>query len=81
MIIDVHGHVSAPDALYAYKANVLSHRGAHGRGRVAVTDDQLRDAVETPGGAFGISHRVFEGNAASLFGLAGLPATNRHEAG
>ena len=30
MIIDVHGHVSAPDALYAYKANVLSHRGAHG---------------------------------------------------
>ena len=56
MVIDVHGHVSAPDALYAYKANVLSHRGAHGRGRVAVTDDQLREAVETPGGAFGISH-------------------------
>jgi predicted TIM-barrel fold metal-dependent hydrolase len=56
MIIDIHGHVSAPDALYAYKANVLSHRGAHGRGRVAVTDDQLRAAVETPGGAFGISH-------------------------
>jgi predicted TIM-barrel fold metal-dependent hydrolase len=56
MIIDIHGHVSAPDALYAYKANVLSHRGAHGRGRVAATDDQLRAAVETPGGVFGISH-------------------------
>ena len=56
MIIDVHGHVSAPDALYAYKANVLSHRGAHGRGRVTATDDQLREAVEQPGGAFGISH-------------------------
>ena len=56
MIIDVHGHVSAPDSLYAYKSNVLSHRGAHGRGRVAATDDQLREAVETPGGPFGISH-------------------------
>lgn len=56
MIIDVHGHVSAPDALYAYKANVLSHRGAHGRGRVVASDDQLRAAVEAPGGVFGISH-------------------------
>jgi predicted TIM-barrel fold metal-dependent hydrolase len=56
MIIDIHGHVSAPDALYAYKANVLSHRGAHGRGHVTASDDQLRAAVETAGGAFGISH-------------------------
>jgi hypothetical protein len=32
MILDVHGHVSAPDGLYAYKANLLSRRGAHGRG-------------------------------------------------
>jgi predicted TIM-barrel fold metal-dependent hydrolase len=57
MIVDVHGHVSAPDGLYAYKANLLSHRGAHGRGRAGgVSDDQLRAAVETPGAAFGISH-------------------------
>jgi predicted TIM-barrel fold metal-dependent hydrolase len=56
MIVDVHGHVSAPDGLYAYKANILSHRGAHGRGGVAVSDDQLREAVETANGAFGISH-------------------------
>jgi predicted TIM-barrel fold metal-dependent hydrolase len=56
MIIDIHGHVSAPDALYAYKANLLSHRGAHGRGRVVASDDQLRAAVETAGGVFGISH-------------------------
>ena len=32
MKIDVHGHLSAPDSLYAYKANLLAHRGAHGRG-------------------------------------------------
>lgn len=56
MIVDVHGHVSAPEGLYAYKANLLSHRGAHGRGGVAVSDDQLREAVESAGGAFGISH-------------------------
>jgi predicted TIM-barrel fold metal-dependent hydrolase len=56
VILDVHGHVSAPDGLYAYKANLLSHRGAHGRGGAGVSDDQLRAAVETPGRAFGISH-------------------------
>jgi predicted TIM-barrel fold metal-dependent hydrolase len=56
VILDVHGHVSAPDGLYAYKANLLSHRGAHGRGGAGVSDDQLRAAVETPNRAFGISH-------------------------
>ncbi|HTT00126.1 MAG TPA: amidohydrolase family protein [Streptosporangiaceae bacterium] len=56
MILDVHGHVSAPDGLYAYKANLLSHRGAHGRGGVALSDDQLRAAVEQPSRAFGLSH-------------------------
>ncbi len=56
MIVDVHGHVSAPDGLYAYKANLLSHRGAHGRGGVSVSDDQLRSAVESPNASFGISH-------------------------
>ncbi len=45
MIIDCHGHVSAPHELWSYKASVLSHRGAHGRGGVKVTDDQIRDAV------------------------------------
>lgn len=56
MVIDVHGHVSAPESLYAYKANLLSHRGAHGRGRVEVSDDQLREGVMRGGGPFGISH-------------------------
>ena len=45
MIIDVHGHVSAPTELWAYKANLLSARGAHGRGGVNVSDDDIRLAV------------------------------------
>jgi OH-DDVA meta-cleavage compound hydrolase len=45
MIIDCHGHVSAPAELFAYKASILSHRGAHGRGAVSVTDDEIRIAA------------------------------------
>ena len=45
MVIDCHGHVSAPAELWAYKASVLSHRGAHGRGKVEVTDDEIRRAA------------------------------------
>ena len=45
MIIDVHGHVSAPTELWAYKANLLSARGAHGRGGVNVSDDEIRTAA------------------------------------
>jgi predicted TIM-barrel fold metal-dependent hydrolase len=56
MIVDVHGHVSAPERLYAYKANLLAHRGAHGRGGVSVTDDELRSAVTHEVGPFGASH-------------------------
>lgn len=46
MIIDCHGHVSPPTALWAYKASIISHRGAHGRGGVHVSDDEIREAVE-----------------------------------
>ena len=46
MIIDCHAHVSAPAELWAYKATLLSHRGAHGRGKVVVEDDEIRRAVE-----------------------------------
>ena len=42
MIIDCHAHVSAPVELWAYKAGLLAHRGAHGRGKVNVSDDQIR---------------------------------------
>jgi predicted TIM-barrel fold metal-dependent hydrolase len=45
MIIDCHAHVSAPTELWAYKALILSHRGAHGRGKVEVTDDEIRAAA------------------------------------
>ncbi len=53
MKIDVHGHVSAPESLYAYKANLLAHRGAHGRGTAGVTDETLRAALTTPNRSFG----------------------------
>ncbi len=53
MKIDVHGHVSAPESLYAYKAGILSHRGAHGRGRVGATDQSLHDALNAPNASFG----------------------------
>ena len=56
MIVDVHGHMSAPERLYAYKANLLAHRGSHGRGGVRVTDDELRAAVTEEVGSFGIPH-------------------------
>jgi OH-DDVA meta-cleavage compound hydrolase len=48
MIIDCHGHVTAPDKLYVYKANILSHRGAHGRGSAGCSDDDIRAALNAP---------------------------------
>ena len=56
MIIDCHAHVSAPVELWAYKASIISHRGAHGRGKVNVTDDQIRHAVEEHKEAFPHPH-------------------------
>jgi predicted TIM-barrel fold metal-dependent hydrolase len=48
MIIDCHAHMSAPDALWAYKAKLVSHRGAHGRGKVEASDDEIRAAFMKP---------------------------------
>lgn len=45
MIIDCHGHVSAPAQLWAYKATLLAARGSHGRGGVKVSDDEIRAAL------------------------------------
>ena len=56
MIIDCHAHVSAPVELWAYKASILSHRGSHGRGKVNVTDEQIRHAVEEHKEAFPHPH-------------------------
>jgi len=41
MIIDCHGHVSAPTELWAYKASLLSHLGEHGRRMPEVTDEEI----------------------------------------
>lgn len=48
MIIDSHGHVTAPDKLYVYKAGLISHRGAHGRGSAGATDEDVKDALNQP---------------------------------
>ena len=48
MIIDSHGHVTAPDSLYVYKAQLVAHRGAHGKGGNVATDDDVRQALNSP---------------------------------
>ncbi len=48
MIIDSHGHVTAPDSLYVYKAGILSHRGGHGRGAVNASDEDVKKALNSP---------------------------------
>jgi len=48
MIIDAHGHVTAPDKLYVYKAGLVSHRGAHGRGNAGASDDDIMRALNEP---------------------------------
>ncbi len=48
MVIDSHAHVTAPEALYVYKAGILSHRGGHGRGSVGVTDEDILKALNAP---------------------------------
>ncbi|MBV9746116.1 MAG: amidohydrolase [Acidobacteriia bacterium] len=48
MIIDAHAHVTAPESLYVYKAQILAHRGGHGRGNVAATDDDIARALNSP---------------------------------
>lgn len=45
MVIDSHGHVTAPDKLYVYKAQILSHRGAHGRGGHGCSDEEIQAAL------------------------------------
>ncbi|RDK06001.1 amidohydrolase family protein [Cupriavidus lacunae] len=45
MIIDCHGHVSAPAQLWVYKANLVSHLGAHGRKMPEVSDEEIIRAM------------------------------------
>src|SRR6186997_3410318 len=48
MVIDSHGHVTAPDSLYVYKAQILAHRGAHGRGGNLANEQDVREALNKP---------------------------------
>ena len=41
MIIDCHGHVSAPAELWVYKSLLLSHRGEHGKKFPELTDEEI----------------------------------------
>lgn len=41
MIIDCHGHVSAPAELWVYKSLLLSHRGEHGRRFKELSDEEI----------------------------------------
>ncbi|MCC5986079.1 MAG: amidohydrolase [Pararhodobacter sp.] len=45
-IIDCHAHMAVPTQLPAYKAGLLSHRGAHGRGKVGATDADIQAAFD-----------------------------------
>lgn len=47
MIIDVHAHFTAPEGLYAFKANLLASRGA-GRGGLKFSDDEILAALNKP---------------------------------
>ena len=45
MVIDIHGHVSAPLALYAYQAQLIASRGFHGKGKLQASDDEIVEAA------------------------------------
>jgi OH-DDVA meta-cleavage compound hydrolase len=48
MVIDAHAHVTAPDSLWVYKAQILAHRGGHGRGGTGATDEDIIQALNKP---------------------------------
>ena len=45
MIIDMHGHLNAPSELYAYKAGLLSSRGAYTHWG-GIPDEKLKPVIE-----------------------------------
>jgi predicted TIM-barrel fold metal-dependent hydrolase len=48
MLIDCHGHTSAPQRLWAYRALLLASRGVDGPSPPDFTDDEIRAALMTP---------------------------------
>lgn len=45
-VIDIHGHVSAPAELYAYRSILMAGRGAHGREGVKLPQAAVQRAAE-----------------------------------
>jgi len=45
MIIDVHAHVSAPEGLYAYQANLLASRGGQRKSMYTADDEKVEAAL------------------------------------
>ena len=81
MIIDSHGHVTAPDSLYVYKAQILAHRGAHGRGGNLANDDDVREALNAPvfGGSSHLDQLKEVGTDLQLDLAASLPDDDERE--
>jgi len=46
MVLDMHGHVSSPAELYAYRSILIAGRGAHGREGVRLPKDKVLGAAE-----------------------------------
>lgn len=46
MVIDAHGHISAPPELYAYQANLLASRGSQRRSHLKVSDEKVEAALK-----------------------------------
>ncbi len=46
MIIDIHGHISAPPELYAFQANLLASRGSQRRSRLKMDDERVQQALK-----------------------------------
>jgi 4-oxalmesaconate hydratase len=46
IVIDVHGHVTAPPELYAYKSLLLASRGEHGKGGLKIPDELVAKAAQ-----------------------------------
>ncbi len=44
-VVDIHGHVTAPLALYAYQAGLMSARAFHGKGSIRATEEEVLAAA------------------------------------
>lgn len=45
-VIDIHGHVSSPAELYAYRSILMAGRGAHGRSGIQLPEDKVLAAAQ-----------------------------------